>query len=89
MKQWQALNIQLIDPEMVAWLKRYACSKLGASIHSATTRDEEWRFTDLSSAAGYIPGVSAEGGVADSDVSALPEAGNSRLVFVNGVCTRT
>jgi len=36
------------------------------------------------SAAGYIPGVSR--GRCRLDVSALiPEAGNSRLVFVNGV----
>ncbi|MDJ0705177.1 MAG: Fe-S cluster assembly protein SufD [Leptolyngbyaceae cyanobacterium MO_188.B28] len=54
-----------------------------------TTRDEEWRFTDLSTllktsfaaAGSQRPTVSAE----DLAAVMLPETQNSRLVFVNGV----
>ncbi|MBD2001579.1 Fe-S cluster assembly protein SufD [Leptolyngbya sp. FACHB-541] len=53
-----------------------------------TTRDEEWRFTDLSS----LLQVNFEARTSQSSVSSeqiapftLPEAAESRLVFVNGV----
>ncbi|NJO48716.1 MAG: Fe-S cluster assembly protein SufD [Leptolyngbyaceae cyanobacterium RM2_2_4] len=53
-----------------------------------TTRDEEWRFTDLSS----LLQVNFEALTSQPEVSSeqiapftLPEAANSRLVFVNGV----
>jgi Fe-S cluster assembly protein SufD len=53
-----------------------------------TTRDEEWRFTDLSS----LLQVSFEALTSQPEVSleqiapfTLPEAADSRLVFVNGV----
>ncbi|KAB8335403.1 Fe-S cluster assembly protein SufD [Scytonema tolypothrichoides VB-61278] len=51
-----------------------------------TTRDEEWRFTDLSS----LRNVTFEAvgnqptGISLSDIHSIPEAAN-RLVFVNGV----
>lgn len=89
LKQWQALNIQLIDPEMVAWLEevRDRAQSLARQFTLPTTRDEEWRFTDLSSLRQVTFQASAQKvELPDSDVSALiPEAGNSRLVFVNGV----
>jgi Fe-S cluster assembly protein SufD len=53
-----------------------------------TTRDEEWRFTDLSS----LRKVTFEGvgnqpaNISLSDIHSIPEAAN-RLVFVNGVYT--
>ncbi|GAB1538000.1 Fe-S cluster assembly protein SufD [Scytonema sp. NUACC21] len=48
-----------------------------------TTRDEEWRFTDVS----FLRKVKFDGvGTRDGvSLQPLPEAANSRLVFVNGV----
>lgn len=49
-----------------------------------STRDEEWRFTDLSP---LLPLQFHPGGLVElpeSAVTALPEASESRLVFVNG-----
>jgi Fe-S cluster assembly protein SufD len=52
--------------------------------HIPTTREEEWRFTDLS---GLRQVEFQLGKQIPTDISALalPEAANSRLVFVNGV----
>lgn len=49
-----------------------------------TTRDEEWRFTDLSSLRKVQFNVETRHG-ASLQADTLPEAANSRLVFVNGV----
>ncbi|MCP9292709.1 Fe-S cluster assembly protein SufD [Gracilimonas sediminicola] len=53
-----------------------------------TKKDEDWRFTDLKSISRshFVP-VSEAGVVSPGDISEyyLPEATNSRLVFVNGV----
>lgn len=49
-----------------------------------TTREEEWRFTDLSSLRKVQFNVEA-GNFASLEFDILPEAANSRLVFVNGV----
>ncbi|MEH2379809.1 MAG: Fe-S cluster assembly protein SufD [Nostoc sp.] len=49
-----------------------------------TTRDEEWRFTDLSSLRKVQFNVET-GNFASLEFDILPEAANSRLVFVNGV----
>ena len=90
LKQCQALNIQLIEPEMVAWVQevRDRAQSLARQLTLPTRRDEEWRFTDLSSLRQVTFQASAQKvELPDgSDVSALiPEAANSRLVFVNGV----
>ena len=89
LKQCQALNIQLIEPEMVAWVQevRDRAQSLARQLTLPTKRDEEWRFTDLSSLRQVTFQASAQKvELPDSDVSALiPEAANSRLVFVNGV----
>ena len=53
-----------------------------------TTRDEEWRFTDLSPLLDVtLERVAAQVAVEASELETftLPEAANSRLVFVNGV----
>jgi Fe-S cluster assembly protein SufD len=54
-----------------------------------TTRDEEWRFTDLSSLRKVqFNNVETRGGASlQADTLLLPEAANTRLVFVNGVYT--
>ncbi|MEH1900770.1 MAG: Fe-S cluster assembly protein SufD [Nostoc sp.] len=49
-----------------------------------TTREEEWRFTDLSSLRKVQFNVET-GNYASLQFDILPEAANSRLVFVNGV----
>ncbi|MEH2240773.1 Fe-S cluster assembly protein SufD [Nostoc sp.] len=49
-----------------------------------TTREEEWRFTDLSSLRKVQFNVGT-GNYASLEFDILPEAANSRLVFVNGV----
>ncbi|MEH1938526.1 MAG: Fe-S cluster assembly protein SufD [Nostoc sp.] len=49
-----------------------------------TTREEEWRFTDLSSLRKVQFNVET-GNYASLEFDILPEAANSRLVFVNGV----
>ncbi|WP_421774646.1 Fe-S cluster assembly protein SufD [Gracilimonas sp.] len=52
-----------------------------------TKKDEDWRFTDLKSISRshFVP-VSEAGAISPGDISEyyLPEATNSRLVFVNG-----
>ncbi|AFZ03834.1 Fe-S cluster assembly protein SufD [Calothrix sp. PCC 6303] len=49
-----------------------------------TTRDEEWRFTDLSALKQVNFNV-ASGSITSSNIAFLQECENSRLVFVNGV----
>jgi Fe-S cluster assembly protein SufD len=50
-----------------------------------TTRDEEWRFTDLSALRQVKFNVETRNFASLQDVDILPEATNSRLVFVNGI----
>lgn len=49
------------------------------------TREEEWRFTDLSALRQVEFQVRAKYSVSGDDIPTLREASNSRLVFVNGV----
>lgn len=86
----QGQNLQIIEQETVAWVQELR-DRAAAIVHLSalpTTRDEEWRFTDLSSLrqvkfnhveAQYIPSLQMD------NLPYLPEAANSRLVFVNGV----
>lgn len=89
LKQCQALNIQLSEPEMVAWVQEVRSSASGCVRQCAlpTKRDEEWRFTDLSSMRQVAFQASAPKVELPLSVASLiiPEAANSRLVFVNGV----
>lgn len=53
-----------------------------------TTRDEEWRFTDLSSLLQVnFEAIASQPSVSSEQIApfTLPEAADSRLVFVNGV----
>ena len=73
----------------LAWfndLRAHAVDRVGA-LTVPTTRDEEWRFTDISplTKIPFQPARSAaQVGVADIERFVLPEAG-ARLVFVDGV----
>lgn len=81
------LSLQLIDPETVAWVQELRDRAAGWARQYTipTTRDEEWRFTDLSSLRQVAFQASTQK-VLPSDVASLiPEAANSRLVFVNAV----
>ncbi|MDJ0800217.1 MAG: Fe-S cluster assembly protein SufD [Calothrix sp. MO_167.B12] len=49
------------------------------------TREEEWRFTDLSALRQVEFQVETQSTVSGDDIPPLPEASNSRLVFVNGI----
>ena len=88
LNQCQGLNVQVIDPETVAWVQELR-DKAASWAHQSTfptTRDEEWRFTDLSSLR-QITFQTSNQKLLASDIASLtiPEAANSRLVFVNGV----
>jgi len=89
LKQCQGL-IQVIEPETVAWVQELR-DRAAAWAHQytlPTTRDEEWRFTDLSFLRQIsFQAVSGEAELSLSDITplTLPEAANSRLVLVNGV----
>ena len=81
------LDVQAIDAEKAACLEEVrdgAAAKVG-ELAIPTTRDEEWRFTDLSPLL-KIDFAGATAGAALPDIApfALPEAPQSRLVFVNG-----
>jgi len=77
---------QVSLPKAVAWLQelRQGAANWVDHSHIPTHREEEWRFTDLSGlrqvqfqlATPHLPSPKPE---------ILPEAANSRLVFVNGV----
>jgi Fe-S cluster assembly protein SufD len=90
------LNQRLSLPTSVAnsleiggWLQglRDRASDIISELAIPTTKDEEWRFTDLSPILpiSFVPGSLAKIGVDDIQPYALPETADNRLVFVNGV----
>ena len=88
LNQCQAQKIAVLEPELVLLLQELR-DRTSSLIHLSTlptTRDEEWRFTDLS-ALRQVKFTNVETLHATSKIESLilPEAANSRLVFVNGV----
>ena len=88
LNQCQAQKIAVLEPELVLLLQELR-DRTSSLIHLSTlptTRDEEWRFTDLS-ALRQVKFTNVETLHATSNIESLilPEAANSRLVFVNGV----
>lgn len=77
---------QVIANKTEGWLQELRQSAANWVRHSIlpTTREEEWRFTDLSSLRKVQFNVEA-GNFASLEFDILLEAANSRLVFVNGV----
>jgi Fe-S cluster assembly protein SufD len=73
----------------VEWLKdvRQSAKALVQELEIPTTRDEEWRFTNLSSLLdiNFQVGNAPELSPFSVNLLTLPEANESRLVFVNGV----
>ncbi|MBW4423512.1 MAG: Fe-S cluster assembly protein SufD [Nostoc desertorum CM1-VF14] len=77
---------QVTATKTEGWLQELRQSAANWVRHSIipTTREEEWRFTDLSSLRKVQFNVKT-GNFASLEFDILPEAANSRLVFVNGV----
>ncbi|AUB39739.1 sufD, Fe-S cluster assembly protein SufD [Nostoc flagelliforme CCNUN1] len=77
---------QVTATKTEGWLQELRQSAANWVRHSIipTTREEEWRFTDLSSLRKVQFNIEA-GNFASLEFEILPEAANSRLVFVNGV----
>jgi Fe-S cluster assembly protein SufD len=90
LNQCQALDLQIIDPEIAALLQelRDRASVWVNKLTIPTKRDEEWRFTDLSPLLKVNFQTPDNVDLPQSAVAAfiLPEA-PIRLVYVNGVYT--
>jgi Fe-S cluster assembly protein SufD len=78
---------QVTAPKTEGWLQELRQSAASWVRHSTipTTREEEWRFTDLSSLRKVQFNNVETRNFASLQFDILPEAANSRLVFVNGV----
>ena len=90
LNQCQGQSVQALDPETVAWVQevRDRANAWARQYTLPTTRDEEWRFTDLSALRRVhfnVETLHATSLQVDIAAVTLPEAANSRLVFVNGV----
>ncbi|MEH1840482.1 MAG: Fe-S cluster assembly protein SufD [Nostoc sp.] len=77
---------QVTATKTEGWLQELRQSAVNWVRHSIipTTREEEWRFTDLSSLRKVQFNLET-GNFPSLEFDILPEAANSRLVFVNGV----
>ncbi|MBC6431450.1 Fe-S cluster assembly protein SufD [Nostoc sp. HG1] len=77
---------QVTATKTEGWLQELRQSAANWVRHSIipTTREEEWRFTDLSSLRKVQFNLET-GNFPSLEFDILPEAANSRLVFVNGV----
>lgn len=86
LQQCQSQKLQVLEPELLSWLQevRDRSAQLVHLYTLPTTRDEEWRFTDLS-ALKQVTFQAPERFAVDVSSLILPEVVNSRLVFVNGV----
>jgi Fe-S cluster assembly protein SufD len=90
LKQRPELDEQAVGVETATWLNQLR-DRTAAWVQEQvvpTTRHEEWRFTDLSPLVQVaFQRASQEVNLTATDIEALtlPEAANSRLVFVNGV----
>ncbi|MBD2208439.1 Fe-S cluster assembly protein SufD [Nostoc linckia FACHB-104] len=81
------LLAQVTAQPAAGWLQEVSQAAANVVRHSTvpSTRDEEWRFTDLSGLRKVEFQVEKQ--LISTDIASLtlPEAANSRLVFVNGV----
>jgi Fe-S cluster assembly ATP-binding protein len=82
-------ELQVLDPEMVGWLQelRDRAASWLPHLKFPTTRDEEWRVTDISPLLKLSFQAAKSADVPQSAIEGLTlaEAAESRLVFVNGV----
>lgn len=82
-------NLQNVEAEIV-WLQQLRDQAVAQirQLTIPTTRNEEWRFTDLSSLLRYkFQAPDRQISLAESAIASLilPEADDCRLVFVNGI----
>ena len=88
LKQWEAeksvFNKQLKD--YIEQLNKNASSNVLKS-HLPTRKDEEWRFTDISSLRENDFKIASSKDISLTDIDAFiyPEALHTRIVFVNGI----
>lgn len=84
----QGLSLEDASPDLAASIQdiREGAAHEVRSLSLPSTRDEEWRFTDLSPLLSLRFQAPAETDITldDLDGFLLPEASKSRLVFVNG-----
>lgn len=82
----QLLNLRSPLSESTAWLQstRDQAAARVQELAIPSTREEEWRFTDLSPLLQVKFQVASAIAPANLEAWFLPEAANSRLVFVNG-----
>jgi Fe-S cluster assembly protein SufD len=78
---------QVTPPKTEGWLQDLREGAASWVRHSTipNTREEEWRFTDLSSLRQLQFNLETQSILTDISSLTLSEAANSRLVFVNGV----
>jgi Fe-S cluster assembly protein SufD len=78
---------EVILSPTASWLQELRQDAAARVRHSSlpTTRNEEWRFTDLSALRQVHFHIDKDLKSVDISAFSLPEAVNSRLVFVNGV----
>ena len=78
-------NVPALNHEAVDRIKKSAAESL-ATVPFPTTRDEEWRFTNIRPIARTSFHTAVNEGLTGNnyDTATVPEARNSTLVFVNG-----
>jgi Fe-S cluster assembly protein SufD len=78
-------NVPVLNLEAVDRIKKSAVESL-ANVPFPTTRDEEWRFTNIRPIARttFVQALSDNLSGNSYDTATVPEARNSTLVFVNG-----
>lgn len=82
----QPLNCQANIKELINKIRQQAANEV-VKLNIPSTKDEEWRFTDLSTLQKQNFRLAIKPEISSSilDGFILPEAKNSRLTFVNGI----
>jgi Fe-S cluster assembly protein SufD len=87
LKQRPDFDVQTVVAETTTWLQelRQRATAIVQELAIPTTRDEDWRFTDLSALlkVDFVAASPASSSV-DATSLTISEAAQSRLVFVNG-----
>ena len=85
LEQRSPVPIEQLDPEMSEWLQniREQAASWVSRLTMPTTKDEEWRFTDISQLLNLDP-VAPKSFAGQGEIATIPEAEDTRLVFVNG-----